>query len=579
MPGRDVGGGGAGRAGRPPVAAGWAGLTWAELEAWAGSRSVERGRTYQRSGRVKDLRVAGDGALLATVVGGERYATTVVLVPGLGRPSLESDCTCPIGSNCKHAIAVVADYLQAVLDGRNLPVALPDDPRWGQLDGQGEGDEGDALDDDDPDELPARKPAVREPSARRGAVPTGWNDRIEQHIRAKSRGELADLAWSLTRRFPEVYREFQERLALQGGDVDRLVAEARREIRKVTAEPAWQGRWGNVGHIPDYGPIRRRLERLLELGQADPVVALGREFIEAGLEQVGGSHDEGETAMAFAGCLPVVFEAVARSSLSGPERILFAIDASLAADYDATVDAADAALEGDSGPEDWSEVADTLAGRLPAMTAAEGEQDGSSRSFRRDRLTGWIASALRNAGRDGEIRALYESEAPATSSYERLVAHLLATGALEDAERWAAEGIVATAERYPGIAAHLAGKLREAAERRRRWDVVAAHAAREFFDRPAISTFDELMKAAKKARVESTVRATALRFLETGAGPFRLAPPPGAVAPPSRARPSAKSGPPRPRPRARPRDRSRPRAVGWRSTRPGRCPCPMTSSR
>ena len=53
------------------------------------------------------------------------------------------------------------------------------------------------------------------------------------------------------------------------------------------------------------------------------------------MRQVGESHDEGDTATAFAECLPVVFQAVTRSSLSGPERLLFAIDAELADDYDA----------------------------------------------------------------------------------------------------------------------------------------------------------------------------------------------------------------------------------------------------
>ena len=41
----------------------WAALTWDDLEDWAGSRSVARGRTYQRGGRVKDLKISSDGEL------------------------------------------------------------------------------------------------------------------------------------------------------------------------------------------------------------------------------------------------------------------------------------------------------------------------------------------------------------------------------------------------------------------------------------------------------------------------------------------------------------------------------------
>ena len=138
-------------------------------------------------------------------------------------------------------------------------------------------------DDEDEDECPGQEtPAA--PSGRRATRghPGNWDDKIEQHLRAKSQGELADLVWSLTRRFPEIYQEFRERIALQEGDVDRLLAEARREIRQVTSEPAWRNHWNGEGHTPDYSRIRHRFERLLELGHADEVVSLGREFIRAG---------------------------------------------------------------------------------------------------------------------------------------------------------------------------------------------------------------------------------------------------------------------------------------------------------
>jgi uncharacterized Zn finger protein len=534
-------GGDAGKKGRPPTA-GWAGLTWEELERWAGSRSVTRGRAYQRGGRVKDLKASSDGSLLATVVGGDRYVTTVALSPGKKHPSLESACTCPVGFSCKHAVAVVAEYLQAVADGREVPVATEDDPRWAKLESDSAevDDDWDEDDDDDWDEeeveeeAPVRKARSPKRPARRGGTPTNWDDKIEQHLRAKSQGELADLVWSLARRFPEIYQEFRERIALQEGDVDRLLEEARREIHRVTSEPAWRNHWNDEGHTPDYSRIRHRFERLLELGHADEVVSLGREFIRQGLRQVSESHDEGETATAFSECLPVVFQAVASSSLTGPERLMFAIDAELADDYDALGDASAAILDAPATSEDWSAVADTLAGRLKTATGGgEVEEDGYSRHYQRDRVTDWVATALREAGRDQELQALYESEARATGSFVRLVNYLIGVRRFEDAERWAREGIAATAEKYPGLGNQLAASLCELARKRKQWDVVAAHAAQPFFERPSISTFDEMVKAARKAGAEEPVRAAALRFLETGAGPYQAAfPPPSVVTPP-----------------------------------------------
>jgi len=39
-------------------------LTWVDLEEWAGSKIVTRGRSYHRQGRVKDLVRTADGKLI-----------------------------------------------------------------------------------------------------------------------------------------------------------------------------------------------------------------------------------------------------------------------------------------------------------------------------------------------------------------------------------------------------------------------------------------------------------------------------------------------------------------------------------
>ncbi|SIO38298.1 Uncharacterized conserved protein, contains Zn finger domain [Singulisphaera sp. GP187] len=525
-------------------AAKWAKLTWDDLERWAGSPTVTRGRSYQRGGQVKDLKITSDGDLLATVVGGNRYATTVELTlsPKRKHPTLASSCSCPVGISCKHAVATVAEYLQAVANGRELSIATEDDPRWVTLDEADYADEEDDdedWEDEDDEEFPIKKiPSAKRP-ARRDGTAASWDDKIEQHLRAKSRSELADLVWSLTRRFPEIYQEFRERIALQEGDVEQLLEEARHEIQQVTSEPAWRNRWNGEEQVPDFSRIQHRFERLLELGHADAIVSLGRELIEQGLQLVGESDDEGETAIAFARCLPIVFQALACSSLSGPERILFAIDAELQDKYDALDDTTDAILNGSAKPEDWSVVADTLAKRKDGMNA---EDDKFSSQYQRDRVTDWIARALREAGRDGDVRTLYESEAEVTGSYRRLVDYLLETRCFVDAERWAKTGIAATRDKYPGTAKHLAASLCELARTRKQWDLVAAHAARSFFEAPSPAKFDELVKAASKAKAKESVRATALRFLETGVLPFQMIfPPPAKITPPTPKSQSAKT--------------------------------------
>ncbi len=108
----------------------WQELTWDELEDWAGYRTVERGQDYQHAGKVGDLARTGAGGLLAWVEGGQRYATHVFLVEtagGVFRPS--SACTCPVAAVCKHAVAVVLEYLDALAAGRAVPSCAAADPR------------------------------------------------------------------------------------------------------------------------------------------------------------------------------------------------------------------------------------------------------------------------------------------------------------------------------------------------------------------------------------------------------------------------------------------------------------------
>ena len=101
-------------------------LTWNDIEAWASGEIASRGKNYQQQGRVADLAVTDDGSLIAWVDGSKRYATRVVMDED-GLP--DSICTCPYGWNCKHAVAVVFEYLKRVEDNLPFPRASRDDAR------------------------------------------------------------------------------------------------------------------------------------------------------------------------------------------------------------------------------------------------------------------------------------------------------------------------------------------------------------------------------------------------------------------------------------------------------------------
>ena len=97
-------------------------LTWDDLEEWAGSKIVTRGRNYQRQGRVSDLVKTEDNCLIAWVDGTELYATKVTMEDD-GLP--DSICTCPYEFDCKHGVATVLEYLELIKNNKKLaPIFL-----------------------------------------------------------------------------------------------------------------------------------------------------------------------------------------------------------------------------------------------------------------------------------------------------------------------------------------------------------------------------------------------------------------------------------------------------------------------
>ena len=107
----------------------YADLTWEDLEDWAGTTIVSRGRTYQRNNSVSDLGFTPEGALIAYVLGSARYVTQVAIQEG----DLTSECTCPYWTNCKHAVAVVLEYLMCLKNDVAVPEILQTDARLDML--------------------------------------------------------------------------------------------------------------------------------------------------------------------------------------------------------------------------------------------------------------------------------------------------------------------------------------------------------------------------------------------------------------------------------------------------------------
>ena len=89
----------------------------------------------------------------------------------------------------------------------------------------------------------------------------------------------------------------------------------------------------------------------------------------------------------------------------------------------------------------------------------------------------------------------------------------------EEARYWCRQGMEATAAIYPGIEAALHKQLQTINRRSGNPLAGLALQAEEFFASPGLAGFQELCKAARKARLGQSVEAWARHYLETGRRP------------------------------------------------------------
>ncbi len=478
-------------------------LDWHDLEQWAGSTILSRGQGYQRSHRVKELAQTQTGALVAWVHGGQKYAAEVDFEDG----ELISVCTCPYENNCKHAVAVVLEYLDHLKKNREVPQITGQDQRVALLQGFADQEDREVDDEEEGEEVDT----IHLVSPKSGkSIPPNLKGFLEE----QTKEQLITLLKDLSERYPSVREDLQDRQNLSKGSVKRVVGAARKEIHKLSSRPGWRNHWNNEGYVPDYSRVKDRLESLLANGHADEVVVLGKELLEAGIRQVEMSDDEGETGIEISSCLDIVFLALPQSSLSPVDRMLWAIDAELKDDYELCC-GSESFWENEQKASDWSVVADKLIQRLNEFKFARGE-DNFSKNYQRDRLSDWIIQALENAGRPEEIIPVCEQEAVKTGSYPRLVEALRKAKRYEEAEQWIFKGMRATQKQWPGIAKQLKDTLREMREREGNWLKVAAFRTEDFLQSPSLHTFQDMKKAAEKAKAWPEVRAAALLYLEIG---------------------------------------------------------------
>jgi superfamily II DNA or RNA helicase len=113
----------------------------AKIDRWFDRVTLARGRAYAADGAVLASRWAADGSLVEGLVGGSRaqpYEVTVHLGRGPRNElvSIDAGCSCPVGVDCKHAVALLlapAAQRWGAAGGEPRPArpnATPTGPAW-----------------------------------------------------------------------------------------------------------------------------------------------------------------------------------------------------------------------------------------------------------------------------------------------------------------------------------------------------------------------------------------------------------------------------------------------------------------
>ena len=476
-------------------------LTWEELEEWAGNVIVGRGRPYQRNGAVENLGRTEGGTLAAWVSGTRRYATRVRLTE---RNGLESACTCPYWDTCKHAVAVVLEYLERLKTDSAIGEIDEDDPRLLKLEAIEDEDEEFADEEEKENARSGRSKSKKSKAAS-----------LRPYLQEQTKAELVALVIELADAHDAVGQLIADRRNLASRQTQKILQMIRREIHALE-ESLWD-EYNYRNPAANVGRLKAALKGLVAAGQADAAVRLGPELLDAGSRAL--EHDrEGESDAAFADCFEVLFQALDTVSLSPADQIEWAIDMEQADGYSLCAAGLAHLWKRPYAKSDWSAVCDRLAQRLEAIEPVA-EEDAFLPNFKRSQMADWLTRALEKAGRQDEIIPLWEREAPITNTYAHLVDLLIAKRRWEEARYWCRQGMEATPSTYPGIEATLHKKLQTINERSGNPLAGLALQAEEFFAAPGLFGFQDLCKAARKARLGQGVEAWTRHYLETGRRP------------------------------------------------------------
>lgn len=469
------------------------------------SGPYSRGSAYQKSGHVTHLSVEDD-TLTAEVWGSSLYTTTVMIDSDgyTGAVDLTSDCTCPYENDCKHGAAAL---LELLINGIS-----------------------DA--DDKPASRAGRKSRKRKPLAAaniktaKTISKTNGNkaksdSAILAYLKKKPAAELAQYALELMQKLPGEYQDLRERLILESADVNQLMQLVDEEMARLKKRFDGSANYGYTREKYDFSKLDNYLNLLLQAGRVDDVLKLAHEIIQNIYMQNYRIYRGDPVIASFRTCIPTIHRALEQSNCTSLEKLQFWFVPIMRDMYRELVNV-DEIFEPKLGKARfWSTAADALRALMQQKLATE---DSPYKIGMLERGVDTIIICLNRGNRADEVLDLYRYEAGFTHSNKRLIQHLIATGAFDEART----EILKKIDHIGGLTvlerAECLGKLASLAEKQGDWVSLTAIHSVEFFTQPlASAVYEKMIKSAKKIGKDDEVWAAVQAFIVSKKWPFEKA--------------------------------------------------------
>ena len=517
----------------------WENLAWSDIVDSFGTKTTQRGRDYANSGHVQSLWATEDGmSLLGIVCGTEDYQTLVTLEKGTRKNQflLSSSCSCPVGCDCKHGVAVVGTFLNKFAkDEPILPCAELKDGSWEITSATGKkstlkidlenefddedddfwDDDDDWFDDDDDEDdgdTPRKRIKKATKTSKSKTTKKGFKpEALRKTLKNMSQDELIKLILQLATDHQAVQEQFEHELfaatVSKSGKVDQIVKKAIEMIDKGID-------YGDYGYYGNPSVDLRSVAEFVKQFQKfdDPLSGLdqvARHLVKKGNRYLEETQDEDDYDF------HIVFEAIADvllKSKSEPSKIiLWSYEMENLEDYDLLGEMGQTIQNHQWPMKVWGTVADE---QLAALKKKPLQPRDHWRLQK-------IVTALDKAKRAEEATDMLRKEAPKIDEHEMLIKRLIEVNCLEEAETIATgqlQKCAVSSQNHHWDWVWMR-QLKIIAEKRKDKATLASIQTAEFLHQPNWETIQPLLKSAKMLKVEPVIRKEMETFLQTGEVP------------------------------------------------------------